>query len=290
MAWILAALGAPALWAVSNIIDEELLRHRLRDPLALMAMTGTVAGIPGLVLMIWQHVALPDGASIAIAVIVGVLGLCAYLPYYYALLEDDAADVIMFWNLAPVLIAVLAAIFANERLFMSQYGAMALLVAGSLIAQGGKRKKPVRSGKAYVLMLFASIVVAVEVTLGKVLYERTAFTSGFMVVSLAMFALGVAALCARWAYLHKRVKRHEAVSLFVNELIDTSATTLKSFALSIGPASLVQALEGVQPLFIVLLEVLGVDGVHVRRSRAEYVRLMVSALCVVVGLGLLATG
>lgn len=288
MMWILAALGAPALWAASNIIDEELLRHRLRDPLSLMAMTGTVAGIPGLVLLLWSHASLPDVTSIAIAIVVGVLALGSYLPYYYALLEDDAADVIMFWNLAPVLIAVLAAVFADERLSFPQYAAMALLVVGSLIAQGGKRTKPVQSGKAYLLMLFASVVVAVEVTLGKILYERTAFASGFMVVSLAMLAVGLVALCVRFSYLRKRIRRHEAVSLGVNELLDTSATTLKSFALSIGPASLVQALEGVQPLFIVLLEMLGVDGIIVKRSRAEYVRLAASALCVVLGLGLLA--
>lgn len=288
MAWILAALGAPALWAVSNIIDEELLRHRLRDPLALMAMTGLVAGVPGLVLMFWSRSAMPDVSSLIIAVVIGVLGIGCYVPYYYALLEDDAADVIIFWNLAPVLIAVLAAVFADERLSLPQYAAMALLVVGSLVAQGGKRTRPVQSGKAYVLMLFASVVVAVEVTLGKILYDRTAFTSGFMIVSLTMLGVGIVALCARFSYLRKRVRRHEIVSLGVNELLDTSATTLKSFALSIGPASLVQALEGVQPLFIVLLEMLGVDGVHIKRSRAEYARLMVSALCVVLGLGLLA--
>ncbi len=288
MLWIFAAFAAPALWAATNVIDEELLHHRLKDAVTLTAITGLFAGIPGLILFASGNVVAFTAAQFVLAALAGIVSLVAYIPYYMALKDDNAADVLLFWNLTPVLVALLAWAFARETLSATGWIAIFLLVAGSMIAmRKDSRGRGKLAARALALMIVASLLVAAEVTLAKVLFQQASFGAIFGLICLTKLAISLLALGVRQAYMRSHIGRHEMFVLAANETMDAGASSLKAFALSIGPAGIVQAIEGIQPLFVALLESMGFDGVSVRRSRREIVHLLLAVLFSVAGLTLI---
>lgn len=288
MLWILAALAAPALWAATNVIDEELIHHRLKDGIVLTAITGLFAGIPGVALAVLGKIHGLSQVEFFLAALVGVVSLAAYVPYYWALKYDDAADVIIFWNLTPVIVALLAAVYADEHLGVLSWIAIGCLVLGSIVAKGRTAGKRSSSSHAYALMAISSLMVAIEVTLAKLLFQQATFGAIFGVICLTKMAIAVVVLAVRAGYLRAKLGQHEVLALGANETLDALASTLKSFALSIGPAGVVQALEGAQPLFVVVLEACGFDGVRIVRTHRQIIRLVAATALVVVGLTLVA--
>lgn len=60
MLWLLLALLAPLIWAFSNLIDDDLVLHRLKNPNVLVGMTGLFAGLPAAFLFMTGMVTVPS--------------------------------------------------------------------------------------------------------------------------------------------------------------------------------------------------------------------------------------
>ncbi len=283
MPWIFAAIAAPGIWALTNIFDQDLVTRRSKDPLFLVGITGFFAGIPALIAIATGRLVLLSFPDLTLAITVGGIGLFAYVPYYLALKYDDAADVILFWNLTPVFVAILAFFIAHERLSVLQTVAVGVIVLSSFVAESAPNRKG-SSRYAYALMLGASVLVALEVSLGKLLYDRVDFVSGFSWVSLTMFSCALVLLGVRRRTSSRKNSWKDLVMYVLSELCDTGATSLKAFAVSFGSASIVQALEGIQSLFVMGLESVGFAGKRPRRTPQQKIRIVVASLLAVIGL------
>ncbi len=290
MWWFFAALAASAIWAWTNVVDEDLVVRRAKDPLLLVAITGLFGGIPFFVITLTGNFQMLSADTTMLAIAVGLVALLAYWPYYRALKEEDVADIILFWNLTPVFVVIMAFVFAHERLIASQYFAIGLLVAGSMIM--GYAPNPRGSSlRAYLLMAGASLLLALEVVLAKILYNNASFLPAFAYVSLTMFCGAALMMLCRTKRRQKAKRSWRDMRIYVvSELADVSAGSLKGFAVSMGSASVIQALSGVQSLFVVCIESLGIFGARVHRPPKEIVRIVLASACVVVGLVLIATG
>lgn len=286
MVWLLAAIAAPVVWAFTNVLDQNLVNQRSKDPLFLVGVTGIFAGIPSIIAMASGQFVVLSADNLALATIIGVIGLSAYAPYYLALRHDDAADVILFWNLTPAFVAILAFFIAHERLSLVQSIAVSLIVIGSFVAESTPNRKG-SSRRAYTLMLGASLLVAFEVALGKLLYDRVGFISGFSWVSFTMLLCATALLFSRWRVRHRKNSWKDIGTYIVSELCDTGAGSLKALAVSLGPASIVQALEGIQSLFVVVFESFGFVGRRIHRTTQQKIRIVVASVLAMVGLFLI---
>ncbi len=91
-------------------------------------------------------------------------------------------------------------------------------------------------------------------------------------------------LGSRWHIRQKRNSWKDVGTYVVGELCDTSASSLKAFALSLGPASVVQALEGIQSLFVMGFESLGLVGKRIHRTRTQKARIIVASIFAIAGL------
>ncbi len=283
MTWLFAALAAPAIWAFTNVLDQDLVNRRAKDPLFLVGITGLFLGIPSVIATLTGRFVMIETHGLVLAAAVAMLGLSAYALYYFALRDDDVADVIIFWNLTPVFVAILAFFIAYERLSAAQTIAIGLIVLSSFVAESAPNRKG-SSRRAYVMMFAASIAVAVEVTLGKVLYDRVDFIAGFAWVSLFTLLCATVLLCSRWHAGRKKNSWKDIGTYIVSELCDTGAGSLKAFAVSLGPVSVVQALEGIQSLFVMGFESVGLVGRRTRRTFAQSVRLVTASVLAVLGL------
>lgn len=294
-AWFPFAIVSPVFWAASNLIDEDLVRHDVRDPVILTAITGLFSGIAVIVLALLGAFVWPGWNVFVLAVATGAIGLLVYIPYLHALVLASSASVILMWNLTPVIIATAAWAVLGERLLSREYVAIGLLVSSSLLAAHQRGPDGRHWSRAAPWMVLASFMYAGEAVLGKAVYERVPFAVGLAWISATSFLLAVGLLVVRARSLPVFVRAFRGrtgLVVVANEGIDLAAVVARDRAVSLGPVSLVNAIGGLQPIFVVAFATaaaaLGFARHHIRRpTRAELPRILLATAAAVLGLGLI---
>lgn len=256
MMWLPFALAASVMWAISNLIDQELVRKRLRDPATLVALAGLSAALPAAFIVMSGKLTWPDSGVVPLAAAAGVVGLLAYLPYFHALRIVPASTAMLLWNLSPVFVAIGARSVLHERLALIQYLALALLVGSAMIAAYADARRAGRRLAAISLMAFASILVAVEAVLQKAVFERSDFMNGYGWISVSAVGaalLGIVVRPRTRVYLRQAVSATTVRWVAGGVMLDLAAVTMLGWATSLGPVSVVRAVSGLQPLFVLAL-------------------------------------
>lgn len=256
MLWIFLALLAPFLWAISNLVDGDLILHRLKNPTLILGVTGLFSGLPAAYLIASGTFTAPEWSILLFGVVTGVVSLFAYYPYFRALEMTHPASAILLWNLSPVLVAISAYFLLDERLSISAYIAIGLLLASVLIVEGSSasREKSKEGMSVMRWMLLASVLTAAQAIMEKKLFLETSSSTGVALISVGSFFSGFFLLLfssQRRTFFRTFVKG--GLLLTGNQLIDVAAAVSLSVAISMGPVSVVTALGGVQPLFILAL-------------------------------------
>jgi drug/metabolite transporter (DMT)-like permease len=288
--WIVPALLAPLLWAASNLVDDHLVKKATLSPFMLVLSTGIFASLPALFVAATGRWGSCDGRTAALALVGGALGVLVYYPYFRALELAPPSAVMLMWNLSPVLIAGIAHATTHEHLSKIESLSLLLLVASSAIATTATSRSWSPAG-ALPWMLIASVFLAVSSVIEKATYERLAFWPGFGRLSLgAAVAAALVTVLSPLArtQLCETYRSNLAALMFGNELLDLAAVGALNLATSMAPVSLVHAVGGTQPVFILLLarflpssEVAG---------RNEWIRTILAAALALTGLSFLRPG
>jgi transporter family protein len=254
MVWMFPALVAPALWAASNVVDSTLVSRSSASITPLLIATGLLGTLPGLLFAISGNlVALPI-ANIAFALLTGAVAFAVYFPYLRALQHSHATTVILTWNISPLFVAVLAYVIVGEHLTVTNYSGIALLVLSAIVATLGQIGHSTGIKVSAIWMLVATLLSAIEATMTKAVFHIMPTPSGIAWIG---FGGGLAALSlfllpsVRGAI--RAMSWHIAGPAFLlGEFFNIMANLSSEFAISLGPVSLVKAVGGLQPLWIVL--------------------------------------
>ena len=253
MLWLFFALLAPLLWAVTNLIDDDLILHRLKKPLVIVGITGLFAGIPALCIILSGHFTFPSWTIFAFGILTGVVSLIAYYPYYRALETTNPESAILFWNLAPVIVTLFAFVFLNERLSLIKYVAIGLIIVSTIVAESSHVEfKPHGNAKALRWMILASVFTATQDILEKKLYNATGPANGIALICIGSFITGLIFLFPakrRREFIHAFQKNGALLSL--NHSLDIGAVICSNIAIAFGTVSIVAALQGIQALFVI---------------------------------------
>lgn len=292
MLWLIPALLAPLLWAASNLIDERLINRDVKHIIPLITFGSVFAVLPLVAVLITGRMGWPGVSSAALGLIAGALGLLVLIPYFRALHITAAPDVILMWNLTPILIAIVAHWTISERLMPVEYVAIALLVASSLLAAYRPRDKN-HVSRAYPWMILASVMLAGAAILEKALYERVPFGNGLgwislgsLITTVVLWILQPTAAWEVWSLTRRKIGR----LLLGNEALDFAAGLSMTYATSLGPVSLVHSVDSIQPLLVLFFATLfGIrePHTHLEARRSRYVRTGFAVLLAALGLGLL---
>ncbi len=136
-------------------------------------------------------------------------------------------------------------------------------------------------------MVVASVMLATASLLEKAVYNRMPFAAGYgwMSVGALIGTVGIASFAPKSRKrLASSLRGRIGIVLCVNEVLDLGAASALALATSHGPVSLVHAIGGAQPVFILLLQ-----QVLAKRAltRAELFRTVLAVGLAMVGLGLL---
>lgn len=274
MLWIIFAVIAYFLLAISSIIDDFLLTKSLAKP-KVYAFYAGILGIFAFVLAPFFGFVMPDIITLLIALLSGVFWFFALLGLYESLRLFEASRVIpAIGGILPVFTLVFSYIFAlqsNEAITPLGFGkilAFIFLIIGSILISLEKNSRITK--KNFVLSGLTALLFALSFFTAKLVYISQPFISGLIWIKVGGFLIALLFLSSKevreniFKKKAKRVlssfKKPKVVLLFLsNQLIGTGAGILQNLAIFLAPISylaFINAIEGIRYVFLLILTII----------------------------------
>ena len=271
MSWIIVALSAYFFLAIANLFDKFLVDNVLPSSKAYAFVVCLFGGL--LFLGAPWFLEWPGFYWFIINIVSGIIFALALWSLYEALRRGEAAQTLVFiGGLTPVFSIIFSIVFFKEQFSTTEWLGIATLLAGILVVallpqqrsflarlfNKLKLTQNVKSG--YLLFAFVSaLAYASYFILTKYAYSAQEFASAFIWTRLGavLFVL---------LFLIRKVDRREVLQIFkkpsknkgnplvvINQLIGSAGFILQNYAIFLGSVALVNALQGVQYAFLLII-------------------------------------
>ncbi|HSW85505.1 MAG TPA: EamA family transporter [Candidatus Saccharimonadales bacterium] len=257
MSWFYLALLAPLLYAIVNLIDDNLLNFVYKSPYLATVSAGFYGALPLLSRFFLPSHKLPTNLAF-LAVFGGVLTLTYIFFYFKSLQVETPSVVVALFGLAPATIPILAHFFVHEHLTALEILGFLIVLSASL-GLAVDNIHEFKFSKALWPMIIAVIFMDAATLMTKYDYQRADFYSVYLYFSAGMAIGGI----FFWLIKMKENKRG-LISilpkikkllpiLIAAEIIAVTAELTLNLAISRGPVSLVKVIEGIQPMYVLLI-------------------------------------
>ncbi|MDZ4221326.1 MAG: DMT family transporter [Patescibacteria group bacterium] len=296
MSWLIAVLAGHFLNAFAFLMDKFLLSSkRIPSPFVYAFFIGAL-GILALVLIPFG-VVVPSAPEMVRALIAGATFILALVFFFAGLKENEASRVVpLTGGFVPAFTFVLAYFFLAERLGQTEILAFGALVAGGVLITLERKGKG--SAKGYVYAVVAAFIFAVSFVITKQVFDEQGFVSGFVWSRIGGFAMALSFLLipsARYGIFHQPKQKggaKTAVLFFAGQAAGALGFTLVNYAISLGSVSLVNAMQGTQYAFLLIMAALlskkfpKVLSEHL--SGRVLVQKIIAIILISIGIGLIA--
>ncbi len=264
MTWALVALFGYFFSAISAVFDKYLLSDRIPTP-AVYAFFVSLFSLFALGFIPFGF-QVGDVHTIVILLFSGMLFVYGLIAFYQAVKQHEVSRVAPLVGTTISLVAFLAVfspgVSGEMPVGVSYIGALVLLIVGGLLISFDL---PLRRGEHiswYVIL--AGVLMGLSFLLLKEGYTNTNFQSGLVWSRLGMTLAGVTLLVVPLfrkqifaqfqGFSHRSSRATSTGSLFiVNKVTAGIASLLIAYAISHGSVSFVQALSGMQYVFILAM-------------------------------------
>ena len=271
MSWILTALSAYFFLAVANLFDKFLVNNVLPSSKAYAFVVCLFGGL--LFLAAPWFLEWPGVYWLMINIAAGFIFALALWTLYEALRRGEAARTLVFiGGLTPVFSIIFSILFFKEQFSFSEWlGIFTLLIGIAVVALLPQQRsflarlmkklyltQDVKSG----YLIFAAIsafTYASYFILTKYAYSAQPFTSAFIWTRLGAFIFVLLFLIRRQdredvlQIFKKKKKTKKGGLVIINQIIGSTGFVLQNYAISLGSVALVNALQGVQYAFLLVL-------------------------------------
>lgn len=261
MTWFLFAISGYFLNAIVGVVDKSLLGQRPTTKPPVYTFYIGLLSIFALVLAPFG-LSWPGLTQFLVALLAGALLLLGLLYLFEALDIGEASRVFpMVGGLTPILILVLSFMFLGERLSQLQVLAFFLLVLGGIIISSKKDGAKKNTSKSSKFIISAILLTSISLVLIKYVFIHQGFISGFIWTRIGSFLTALlflipASLRQSILSAGKEAKGGLSLLLVSNKAIAGVASVMISFAIFRGSVSLVNALQGIQYAFLLILAVI----------------------------------
>ncbi len=256
MSWITIVLTGHFLNAVAFLMDKFLLAKKIPSPFVYAFFIGAL-GILAVVLIPFGFT-VPSTPEILRALIAGSTFIIALIFFFSGLKENEASRVVpLTGGLVPAFTFVLAYFFLAERLGSHELLAFGCLLVGSVLISLERKGKA--STKGYLYAVLAGLVFAISFVLTKQVFIEQSFVSGFVWSRIGGFITAVALLLipsARYGVFHQPKQKgggKTAALFFTGQIAGALGFVLVNYAISLASVSLVNAMQGVQYAFLLVM-------------------------------------
>lgn len=255
MNWLFFAIAAYLIYSVTNFIDKYLVEQRVKDPIAVIILDGSLYLFLGFIIFFLSGSHFVPGQQAFLLILAGTFLTFYMVPYFKALLVEDTSRVVPLFQFYPVFTILLSFIFLHEKLTHNQLlGFIIVVVGGFLIGAEDFSLKTFSLRKAFFLMLLSSFLYS----LSNIIFKFITITDFW--TNFSYITVGSAIGCFLLLYKKRnRIAVKEQIRqltlgtgiiLLTNSLLNLLAELLAFFAISLGPVSLVSAMNGIQPFII----------------------------------------
>tara|TARA_B100001996_G_scaffold141658_1_gene107731 strand:- start:676 stop:1467 length:792 start_codon:yes stop_codon:yes gene_type:complete len=227
-----------------------------------------------------------------LALTVGMVQGLSLIILFWSLKNNDVTRVMPIWSAYPLWVLLIALTLTNETLTFNQLFCILLLISGSIIANIKIDKLTTLkfSIKSFIVLIFGTLLFGVSQVINKEVVQNIPVIEAF-----GFRGIGV---CLTLAIPFSKRDNLMFLAKYVlnwkkSKYIFTAETFLATFAyltilysLVNGPVSLVAAISGTRPVFIVAIyTILGILRVNISESfsKNEVVVKIISAIFVSMG-------
>jgi len=262
MTWLFVALAAYFLISLNLTLDKVILKNAIPHPVAYCFYMGLLS-IFGLVFLPFGTLSL-DWNNIITGIVVGAVFLGALFVMYKAVFAHEASRVgPIIGAVTPIFVSLFSFLFLDEVLGWRELVAFLLLVAGGIlisvdlngIDKSQKRKTALR---ILGISIFSALVFGIYYVLLKHVYDQGTFVSGFCWTRvgsfLASFLFLIPGRNRRLIFGGtKTLKLNSGVLVLFNKTLSGIAFALLNYAIAIGSVTLVNAMQGLQYVFLLII-------------------------------------
>lgn len=254
--WI--ATFAYLLYAVNGVIDKFLLTHAVRKPVVYTFYIGVTSPLTLLLAPFGLKFLSVQDFFVAL-----VGGACFVIALYFMYVATRATSVSRILpiegGLVPMFTLGLAYFILNERLSGPQLMAFIFLVVGAILISL-KKEQGEWHPKALGNAIIAAFLFALSLTLTKYIFDQTNFVSGLIWTRLGFFAAAMSLLMTaknrRDIFGAPKATSTGNKLLYYGARISGGIAGLaQNYAISLGSVTIVNALQGTQYSFLLLLTV-----------------------------------
>ncbi len=266
MIWLIFAFLPPLLWATSNHIDKYILsRYFKGDGVgAVTIFTGFVSAIFSLLVLIFSgenvlNFSLYNAVFIALN---GMLLILAFMPYLYAVNEEDATVVVPLYQTIPIFSFVFGYFLLGETITGVQALAGLFIILGAIVVSLDVEKSFKIKMRPLLLMLLSSLLISIHFLVFKFIALQEDFFKTVFWEYVGATILAVVLLAFVKSYrmqFIRTIRENRGVVLMVNivnESLNIGAKVLVNFASLYVPLVIINLANGFQPLFVFVIGIL----------------------------------
>ena len=294
MNWLVIVVLAYLFNAIAIAINKALIKKEVPNPAAYAFYISALGALAIVLLPFdWQ---IPGWSQILWNFLAGAAFTVALYLMMVALKKEDASRVTPFiGGLGPFFIFILAFFFLGERLTSGQLIAFFIILAGTFLISVNLKKHKI--GKVFLIALPAAIFFAISYVITKYVYINQSFLSAFVWIRvgafLAALVLLISAKSRRAIFGNLKSSSSGSKWVFgVGQTAGALSAVLVNWAIALASVSLVNALQGLQFVFLFII-VLLLKNKHPKLldedlSPKVYIQKIVSIGLIVLGLILIS--
>lgn len=263
MTWLSLALFAPLMFALSGFIDKYAV-----SKIVVNGSAGAITILSGFACLLcaavialfgWHDISSVTTLDAWLGLAVGAIEMIGFYFYYKAVKYADASIVSALYQLVIVWNFILALVFLGEQISQLHLLAIGLIGTGAaFINFHGRKGKMTFSWKVFVPIVACTFSIAAAA----VLFKFTALEGNFLATQFYTYVanglVGFAFLLiprARRPFIKTITKKPwQALSeSLLNDGVYLLGTMAANFALLLAPVAIVQAVMGVQSLYMVVI-------------------------------------
>jgi len=257
MVWPILAIFAHLFWAFNNVGDKYIFTRHVRSFYVLLFWE-TILGAVVVLLIPFFGLEIPSTEIIILLLFVAVTYFLGDVFYFKAIQQEEVTRINILWSLIPVFTLIIAWLGLGEVLTLGQFIAFLFLAASIVLASLKTEKKLIRFSKAFWLMMVSCFFYAFYGVGVRFITQTISFGQVLIWVYLLMIPLAFSLFFSRkfrssYKYDLQLLNKKTAVIITLAAWASLIGLLFNIWALSLGPAALVFAMESFQAIFVFII-------------------------------------
>lgn len=163
MSWLIFAILPYVLYSITNYIEKFIVDKEINEPGTLTILSGFLTILVAALLFIIKGFPIIASFQALLLLVIGILLIFYYIPYFKALSLDDASRVVPLYQFYPIFSLALSFIFLHQGLKGIQFIGFGLITIGGFLLGTEKISGKIFSlRKSFWYMMLASLMYAQE--------------------------------------------------------------------------------------------------------------------------------